>query len=202
MHEAANRFDVRKFYIKKNTAVPILNIPLGSHFFVELVLKIKHSYPYVDKIRPFDKMLRWAVLNETMFTFKWMTGVAKYVFRILFHKDVRSQVSVQKLIKVFLESAVFPDLTQAARKILDADNTRIVIFGHTHVYHFRQWQDSKQYFNTGTWTDLTSLDISSLGKITKLTYVLLEYENEGEPPRGVLKEWNGYHKVQEDVTLV
>ena len=34
--------------------------------------------------------------------------------------------------------------------------------------------EDKEYFNTGTWTELTSLDIVSLGKITKLTYVLIE----------------------------
>jgi len=201
MHEAANRFDVRKFYIKKNIPEPILNIPLGSHFFVELVLRIKQSYPYVDKIRPFDRMIRWAIFNETLFTFKWFGGIVKYIFRILFYNDARSPVSFRKLIKVFRESAVFPDLAQADRKILDAENTKIVIFGHTHVYQFKQWKDNKQYFNTGTWTDLTSLDISSLGKITKLTYVLLEYDEENEKVRGSLKEWNGYHKVQEDVSL-
>ncbi|MCB0385206.1 MAG: hypothetical protein KDD43_07420, partial [Bdellovibrionales bacterium] len=76
-----------------------------------------------------------------------------------------------------------------------------VIFGHTHVYQYRQWGEDMEYFNTGTWTELTSLDIASLGKITKLTYVLLEYPEDVERPRGRLKEWHGYHRIEEDVAV-
>ena len=45
MHEAANRLDPRKFFLKKNLAEPILNLPFGSHFFVEFVLKVKQRWP-------------------------------------------------------------------------------------------------------------------------------------------------------------
>ena len=61
--------------------------------------------------------------------------------------------------------------------------------------------DGTEYFNTGTWTDLTSLDIASLGKITKLTYVLIEYPESGTRPVGRLKEWYGYHRIEEDVAI-
>jgi UDP-2,3-diacylglucosamine pyrophosphatase LpxH len=65
MHEAANRMDPKKFFLKKDLVEPILNLPFGSHFFLEVVLKIKQKYPHVDKIRPFGKMVRWAMVNET-----------------------------------------------------------------------------------------------------------------------------------------
>jgi hypothetical protein len=76
-----------------------------------------------------------------------------------------------------------------------------VCFGHSHVYQYRQWADDMEYFNTGTWTDITSLDIASLGKITKLSYVLFEYPEDGGRPRGRLKEWHGYHRIEEDVAI-
>ena len=76
-----------------------------------------------------------------------------------------------------------------------------MIFGHTHVYQYRQFAKDKEYFNTGTWTEITSLDIASLGKITKLTYVILEYPEDGSRPRGRLKEWRGYHRIEEDVAV-
>ena len=59
MHEAANRLDARKFFLKKNLPEPILNLPFGSHFFVDFVLKIKQKHPHVDKVRPFKHMIRW-----------------------------------------------------------------------------------------------------------------------------------------------
>ena len=105
------------------------------------------------------------------------------------------------MLQVLLESAVFPDLSGSARKILNDDRVHTVIFGHSHVYQYRQWGLGKEYFNTGTWTEITSLDITSLGRITKMTYVLLEYPEEGGRPRGRLKEWRGYYRIEEDVAV-
>ena len=201
MHEAANRMDPRRFFLKKNLAEPILNLPFGSHFFVDLVLKIKQRYPYVDKIRPFSRMLRWTIMDETFMTLSGGLQLAKYLFKTIFLKDSRRQVSLRQLLKIIFESAIFPDLGESAHKILSDERVNIVIFGHTHVYQYRQWGPEKEYFNTGTWTELTSLDIVSLGKITKLTYVLLEYPEDGGRPRGRLKEWRGFHRIEEDVAV-
>lgn len=205
MHEAANRLDPRKFFLKKNLAEPILNLPFGSHFFVDFVLRIKEKYPHVDKIRPFSRMMRWALFNETWFTIKGFVALVWYFFKSATIGDPRRAWPFKRVVKVFLESAVFPDLSEAARKILQDDRVHTVIFGHTHVYQYRQFRHDKEYFNTGTWTEITSLDIASLGRITKLTYVLIEYpegEDEKESrPRARLKEWRGYHRIEEDVAI-
>jgi UDP-2,3-diacylglucosamine pyrophosphatase LpxH len=201
MHEAANRLDPKKFFLKKNLPEPILNLPFGSHFFVDFVLKIKFIHPAVDKVRPFKRMIRWALFNETLFTIKSMFSLARYFLTAIFVKDPRRQFPIKRILRVLLESAVFPDLSESARRILLDERVHIVIFGHTHVYQYRQFGGHKEYFNTGTWTELTSLDIPSLGKITKLTYVLLEYPDDGSKPRGRLKEWRGFHRIEEDVAI-
>jgi UDP-2,3-diacylglucosamine pyrophosphatase LpxH len=201
MHEAANRLDPRRFFLKKDLAEPILNLPFGSHFFLEFVLKIKQSYPHVDKIRPFNRMMRWALFNETMFTLRGLVGLAFYFLKSIFTQDPRRSFPFKRILKVLLESAVFPDLSESARRILLDERVHTVVFGHTHVYQYRQWGETMEYFNTGTWTDLTSLDIASLGKITKLTYVVFEYPEEDARPRGRLKEWHGYHRIEEDVAI-
>lgn len=201
MHEAANRLDPRKFFLKRNLAEPILNLPFGSHFFVEFVLKIKHKYPHVDKIRPFDRMMRWAIFNETWFTIRYVFFLILYFARSVLANDPRRTFSLGRIVKIMLESAVFPDLSESARRILQDERVHTVCFGHSHVYQYRQWADDMEYFNTGTWTDITSLDIASLGKITKLSYVLFEYPEDGGRPRGRLKEWHGYHRIEEDVAI-
>jgi len=201
MHEAANRMDPKKFFLKKELAEPILNLPFGSHFFVELVLKIKQKYPHVDKIRPFAKMIRWMSINEPTLMLNSFVSLFWYFARTLFLKDPRRHWSFRRILQVFWESAVFPDLSEAARKVLSDSRVHTVIFGHSHVYQYRQWNSDREYFNTGTWTELTSLDIVSLGKITKLTYVLIEFPEGGGRPRGRLKEWRGFHRVEEDVAI-
>ncbi len=201
MHEAANRMDPKKFFLKKDLPEPILNLPFGSHLFVELVLKIKQSYPHIDKIRPFGKMIRWALFNETgMAVGAFFKGIA-YFLKSMFIKDPHKQISIRRILEIIFESAIFPDLGESANKILQDERVHTVIFGHSHVYQYRQWSSDKEYFNTGTWTEITSLDIVSLGKITKLTYVLIEYPEAGGRPRGRLKEWRGYHRIEEDVAV-
>lgn len=201
MHEAANRLDPKRFFLKKNLPEPILNLPFGSHFFVELVLKIKQQHPYVDKIRPFSKMIRWALVNETFMIVSSLFSLMVYFFKNIFSTNPRKSFKVLNILKTVWESAVFPDLSESARKILNDERVHTVIFGHSHVYQYRQWSSDKEYFNTGTWTEITSLDIVSLGKITKLTYVLFEYPEEGGRPRARLKEWKGYHRIEEDVAI-
>jgi UDP-2,3-diacylglucosamine pyrophosphatase LpxH len=201
MHEAANRFDPRRFFLKKELVEPILNLPFGSHFFIDLVLKVKEKYPHIDKIRPFSKMIRWIFINETKLAIATFFSLTWFFLKAAFTRDPRRNWSVRKLAQIILESAVFPDLTNAAKKILSDERVHTVVFGHNHIYTYRQWSESKEYFNTGTWTEITSLDIVSFGKITKLTYVLIEYPPEGGRPRGRLKEWRGFHRVEEDVAV-
>ena len=201
MHEAANRMDPRKFFIKQGLPEPILNLPFGSHFFIELVLKVKEKYPHVDKIRPFGQMMRWALVNETMMLFKATGLFLKYVYSLIFSNDARYSWSIKRLLKIFFESAIFPDLSVAAKKILADERVHSVVFGHTHVYEYRKWGSRKEYFNTGTWTELTSLDVVSLGRITKLTFVLFEYTDMDTTPHGRLKEWRGFHRIEEDVAV-
>ena len=201
MHEAANRLDPKKFFLKKNLPEPILNLPFGSHFFVDFVLKLKQVNPHIDKVRPFKRMIRWALFNDFWFTLQSLMSLARYFLDAILKKDPRRQFPFRRILKVLAESAIFPDLGESARRILADERVNIVIFGHTHVYQYRQWSTDKEYFNTGTWTELTSLDIPSLGKITKLTYVLLEYPEEGGRPRGRLKEWRGFYRIEEDVAI-
>ncbi|MBC86419.1 MAG: hypothetical protein CL677_04505 [Bdellovibrionaceae bacterium] len=203
MHEAANRLNPKKFFIKKNVPEPILNLPFGSHFFLEFVMRVKQVYPHIDKVRPFYKMIRWTVLNEFRFAMRTFWRLFNYFLKSIFKTDPRFDWPFKRLVQVILESAVFPDLTESARKILNDARVHTVIFGHTHVYNYRQFGNRAEYFNTGTWTDITSLDISTLGKITKLTYVLIEYpDQEGTQPQGFLKEWHGYHRIEQDVMIV
>ena len=201
MHEAANRFDPKRFFLKRDLPEPILNLPFGSHFFVDFVLKIKQKHSHIDKVRPFKALIRWSIINETKFTLATLVQLVMYFFKMMFTADPRRHFPFSRILRVLAESAIFPDLSESARRVLGDERVHTVIFGHSHVYQYRQWGLDKEYFNTGTWTDLTSLDIQSLGKITKLTYVLIEYPDDGGRPRGRLKEWRGYHRIEEDVAV-
>jgi UDP-2,3-diacylglucosamine pyrophosphatase LpxH len=201
MHEAANRIDPKRFFLKKNLPEPILNMPFGSYFFIEFVLKVKHQYPFIDKIRPFSKMVKWALVNETFMAVSTIFKAICYFIAQAFSQQRKKYWHFKKIFKIFFESAVFPDLSTSAHQILMDHRVHTVIFGHSHVYQYKQWSTGKEYFNTGTWTELTSLDAESLGKITKLTYVFIDYSESENRPRGRLKEWRGFHRIEEDVAV-
>jgi UDP-2,3-diacylglucosamine pyrophosphatase LpxH len=210
MHEPANRLDPKKFFIKKDIPEPILNLPFGSHFFVDFVLPVKRLNPYIDKVRPLKSYVRWGLLYDTRFTIFtalklfWfflmhLTGIMKDKLN---NKLNHSQTWSWSLVwNIFKSRTIFPDLIEPAKQLLEDDKLHTVIFGHSHVYHYKQFAADKEYFNTGTWTELTSLDLKSLGKITKLTYVLLDYSDDLSRPRGRLKQWKGYHRIDEDVDV-
>lgn len=201
MHEAANRFDPRRFFLKKDLVEPILNLPLGSLFFLELVLKIKQDYPYVDKIRPFFHMAKWTLFNKPKLFLQAMGWVVSFLFVGFFKNDPRRNITLKKLAQIAGEHIVLLDLTEAAKQVLKDPKVNTVIFGHNHVYEYRKWDANKEYFNSGTWTEVVSLDVATLGKITKLTYVYLEYNAEMGRYQGRLKEWRGYHRIEEDVAI-
>ena len=200
MYESVNRMNPKKFFLRQGLPEPILNLPFGSHFFINFVLKLKQKHPHLDKVRPFSRMVRWALINEPVMLFKGFAQVLGYFAKnLLRRKSYKSAWSFRILLKVFLENAIFPDLSDSARKILKDDRVHTVIFGHSHIYQHRQWCGGKDYFNTGTWTNIVSLDLSSLGKVTKLTYVYID--NLSTRPSGRLKEWKGYHRIEEDVVV-
>jgi metallophosphoesterase superfamily enzyme len=69
-HEAANRIDPKKFFLKQNLVEPILNLPWASYFFINFVLKVKERMPHIDKVRPFHAFIRWGLVNEFLFTLR------------------------------------------------------------------------------------------------------------------------------------
>ncbi|MDZ4676966.1 MAG: metallophosphoesterase [Oligoflexia bacterium] len=200
-HEAANRINPKKFFLKRDLPEPILNLPWASYFFINFVLKVKQEMPHVDKVRPFHTFIRWGIINEFTFTVRTVVRLIWHLITTGLGRNRKREFSLKTHLQIAKESAVYPDLEMSARKILIDDRVHTVIFGHTHVYMYRQWGSNKEYLNTGTWTELTSLDIASLGKITKLTYVLIEYPIEGGRPRARLKEWRGHYRVEVDVAI-
>lgn len=201
MYDAINRVDPKKFFLKRNLPEPILNLPIGSHFFIEQVLKVKLKYPFIDKIRPFKKMVSWTFFNHTRLFFSSIFSIIHFIVSNFFTKNPRKNFSIKSLSKLLIQSALFPDLSSSARRLLNNDRIHTVIFGQSQDYKYRQWEMDKEFFNVGTWTEFTSLDILSLGRMSKLTYVLIEYPTDESRPRARLKEWHGYYRIEEDVAI-
>jgi len=195
MYEAINATDPQKFILKDpDYPEPVLNLPWASLFVVTFLGKIKKERPFVDKVKPFTGYLRWALMHDTLFALRTGVFVTISFLRMFFLARRHPLLDFHLSFARIKGTTIYPSFVKEARKILRANpHLNAVIFGHTHVLRYRQWGGGKEYFNTGTWNEVTSLDIADFGLQTLLTYGFIEVPamNSGQRPRIRLKEWKG-----------
>jgi hypothetical protein len=134
---------------------------------------------------------------------------------ILFRRRYQIAQGVRHTLGLLREITLYPDYDWIAFKILEArDEVHTVIFGHTHILRYRQWREGKEYFNEGSWNEVTNLDLSDYGTKTRLSYASIEYGASGElgeaggsgaasasRPRVKLKQWHGLWKPEQEILV-
>ncbi|HEY8280813.1 MAG TPA: hypothetical protein VIH99_14375 [Bdellovibrionota bacterium] len=206
MHEAINATDPQRFILRDpDYPEPVLNLPWASLFVAIFLPKIKKERPFVDKVKPFTGYMRWALIHDTFFFLRMGIYIFFSFLRMIFlarkHPLLDFQVNWAKI----SGTTVYPSFIKAARKILRSNpRLQAVIFGHTHVLRYRQWGGGKEYFNTGTWNEVTSLDIADFGLQTLLTYGFIELPPQGTQARARirLKEWKGQWRPEHETSLM
>jgi len=63
--------------------------------------------------------------------------------------------------------------------------------GHTHRPKQVTYPNHQIYINTGTWIKSVFFDLQYFGKLNRLPFCLIEYEEEEIFPRVSLFEWKG-----------
>lgn len=196
-YEVANAFDQRKYFLKDDLPEPVLNQPWGTYFLVHVVNRIKRTRRHFDKVLPFGIYLKWLLVTDIRFFFKLVTMCLKFFAIARFSQDPRRNASFKRTVQIMLEAPLFPDLDDAAARILHSrENIHTVIFGHNHRPTFRQIGEQKFYINTGTWNEMTHLELDRLGTRLECTFALIEYKGEGAgTAQASLKIWHGRPKI-------
>jgi UDP-2,3-diacylglucosamine pyrophosphatase LpxH len=201
-YEVANAFDRSQYFLTENLPEPVLNQPWGTHFLVHVINTVKRGKPHFDKVLPFPAYLKWLLLYDRHLFFKVLWMIIRFFFISRFKNDPRKNTSLRQTIKILVEAPVFPDLDEAAEKILETrDDLHTVIFGHNHRPVHRQFRDGKEYVNTGTWNEMTHLELDRLGTRLQCTFALIAYSQKLLKPQVSLKVWNGRQRlhVEQDV---
>jgi len=197
-YEAVNRLNPKKIFITKGLREPIVNLPWGSHFVINFIIPIKGERPYVDKVRPWPEFIKWSLFNDTFWLIRTFVRAALYFFATRFSKSLYRTTNLVTTLKILKELTVYPSLRKSAQRILEENpDLHTVVMGHTHVPMHVQFPDGRDYINTGTWNEVTSLDLSSLGKATRMTYAFVDYTKNPARPHVYLREWKG--RWHEDV---
>jgi len=196
-YEAANRYNQNMFFLFRRIPEPVINLPWASQFVISVLNRLKMERIYIDKIKPFRAYLRWALFYDFRFAIRAITQSLWFFMK---NRLVWSRWRLSRMgdtLAIMKESTTLSKLEKFARAILKEGEVRIVIFGHTHQYLHLIYPDGTEYFNTGTWNPIISLDVATLGRNEKLTFVYIEYD--GERPGVKLKAWRGHYHVEEDL---
>ena len=199
-YEAVNRVDPSRPFLTEGLPEPILNLPWGTLFTIQYIVRLKQQRPMIDKVRPFRLLIWWSLFNDTWMTVTALLQLVAYFLSTRFSKNRYRQSSMKMTLRMLTEASVFPDLSDAAKRILRTPELHSVVFGHTHIYKHVQLGEGKQYLNTGTWTDIISLELESFARRTKLTYVRMDYDEEGKTCEALLRHWIGSIPLEDDAT--
>jgi UDP-2,3-diacylglucosamine pyrophosphatase LpxH len=199
--EAMNRFNWKRLFLTRGRATPILNLPWGSVYLLRVLNKLKEQRPHVDRVQPFSLFLIGSIFFDTIFAMK-IIAMSLHVFfvtRILALFKRPREVSLWSTFQLLFEYEAFPSFENKIKKLMRrTPHIHTVILGHTHLAKVRRFGRNRTYVNTGTWTDLISLDIARPGLSRELTYATIEYP-EGQPPQTSLKAWRGYHDLWREI---
>lgn len=201
-HVAENRIDFDHAFIHDGRGDPIVNLPWGDLFVVRFLNRMKKRRPYIDKVYPFKLYLRWALLHDTLFALKAAVMGIGYFMAVLLRLGENRRFARQYFFKIMKEFSFPVKMDRAAKRIFALNpGYRIVVFGHGHQAAAKRFGGGRQYFNTGIWNEMISLDIGTMGRQLRLTFVEIAYDRDGNP-EGALKEWRGVYREVEDMGLV
>lgn len=190
--ELFNRFDVNQPILHEN-GFTYLNLPFGSFFVFFYVAPLKVEKPQVDRIKPFRVFLLLDLLMHFPSAVKDWCKLFLFFMYMLFNPYKRRFPSIRNTFQIMLAGmSVYPNLDRNAKTLLRANkNIHTVIFGHTHVSKVLEFREHKRYINSGTWNEITTLDLSQFGRRENKTFVEIAYQNSKSKPECHLKVWHG-----------
>lgn len=196
---ADNAFNQKRYFLTAGLKEPIVNLPWGSEFVIHFLNRIRRERTYFTKIVPFKHYLLWALVHDTSFAIRAIGRILFYFLKLRFPGDARHRAPLWQTIKIIKEVGLSPKLDREAKKLLlTQKNLRLVIFGHTHYPVIKQFAPDKTYINVGLWNEQVSLELTNPGRIVRLTYAQIDYDEKGLP-HASLKEWKGSYRIIEEL---
>jgi UDP-2,3-diacylglucosamine pyrophosphatase LpxH len=201
--EALNAFDFSELVLTRGLPEPILNLPWGSLFVLQVLNKFKEERPFLDRVKPFWPVVVGGLVLDTRFAARAMLNAAYYFLRARVSPLWRKRRPFTKVSKFFSkELSFFEKHEDTAQRLFKADpSLRALIMGHTHTEMVRTYgRGERIYVNTGTWLPMVNLSLENLGQRTQRHYAVVRWTDAGEA-RVSLMRWLGKRAQREEVTF-
>jgi UDP-2,3-diacylglucosamine pyrophosphatase LpxH len=201
--ELFNKFDHKQPILSRGVKESVLNQPFGSFFVAMFAAPLKKEKPHIDKIKPFRVFLLLDLITHFRSAIWMWIRFLTFFTAMVFHPYRRRYPALRSTWQVIINGiSMFPNIERGAKALLRTHaHIHTVIFGHNHVAKVLQYRDQKRYLNSGTWNEITSLDLAHFGKREQRTYIEIEYlDDEKLRPVSKLKIWLGQWNPTRTVT--
>lgn len=198
--EAIHRVEYDRLIVPRKDGAPILNLPWGSLFILEILNPAKRDRWHIDRVQPFSRFMAASLL----FDFRWFVQFfVRMSLHYLRHRVLRLSAWRDRLrrLRELMQQEVLPVTNfdvAAERALRRVRGVHTLIVGHSHGPRCRRLSDGKLLINTGTWTKMINLDLQHLGQDSGLTYCTIEYTGDGQP-QVTLRRWVGITSATEVV---
>lgn len=199
-HEFLHSFNSRNFTYRDAHGDNVFRMPWGSIFVMEFLSSMKKYRHYIDKVKPFKIYLKYAFINDNSFFWKMLFSIVRFWLRNRFSRDPVRRREFSLSPKRIMNAMTHESMDEGAFNILKNTNYRYVIFGHSHKGSHQRYGAYGEYLNTGTWTEVISLEIANLGRSVERTFAYIDCTDEKNPDV-CLKRWNGQHQMVEEILL-
>ncbi len=175
-YEIAHTFDEEHCIIEDESGKKYFNPPWGSYYVTRVINKFKEERDHVNAVRPINKFLINGLIYDTFFTLRFM--LANVIYFIMVRSIFLFKISDNfgDWLKLFFkELTLFQDYESLTFDYLQqAEDTDVLIVGHTHEPTCRTYSNGKTFINTGTWTRMYNLDFGKGTGTTQLTFAKIE----------------------------
>lgn len=175
-YEIAHTFDEEHCIIEDESGKKYFNPPWGSYYVTRVINKFKEERDHVNAVRPINKFLINGLIYDTFFTLRFM--LANVIYFIMVRSIFLFKISDNfgDWLKLFFkELTLFQDYESLTFDYLQqAEDTDVLIVGHTHEPICRTYSNGKTFINTGTWTRMYNLDFGKGTGTTQLTFAKIE----------------------------
>lgn len=195
-YEIAHTFDEDHCIIEDEEGKKYFNPPWGSYYVTRVINKFKEERDHVNAVRPINKFLINGLIYDTFFTLRFMMANTIYFIMVRSIYLFKISDNFGDWIKLFFkELHLFQDYESITFDYLqNADDTDVLIVGHTHEPICRTYTNGKTFINTGTWTRMYNLDFGKGGSNANLTFAKIEVHEKKDKSTRVeanLHSWNG-----------
>lgn len=198
--EAIHHIDYEQVIVPRKDGAPVLNLPWGSLFILEILNPAKRERWHIDRVQPFSRFMAASLLFDFRWFVRFFVGMSLHYLR---HRVLRLSAwrDRWRRLRELLHQELLPvtnfDVAaeQALRRVR---GVHTLIVGHSHAPRCRRLADGKLLINTGTWTRMINLDLQHLGQDSGLTYCTIEYTGDGLP-QVTLRRWHGVTAATEVV---